>query len=325
MTARRTFLLAAALAPLAPLGYAASGSDFPQKPIRLIVPFPPGGGVDQIARILGPQLSQALGQSVVIDNQGGAGGAIGAGAVKRANPDGYTLLMGTASTHGSNYVVQKDLPYDPVKDFEPISLLMEAPYVLVANKSVPYDSIAQLNTYANAHAGKVNFGSYGIGSSNHLAAELYKALSGANITHIPYRGAAQAMTALLAGEIDITFDTLPNVVPYLKARTVKALGVGARQRSPLFPDIPTVIESGVPGYISGTWFGVWAPKGTPPGVIRKLDNAFVQSLHKPAVAKIFEDAGNHVLAAGPAALKARVSAEIEGLQRLVKERGLRFD
>jgi tripartite-type tricarboxylate transporter receptor subunit TctC len=325
MNARRTLLLAAALTAFMPLVHAASGSDFPQKPIRLVVPFPPGGGVDQIARILGPQLSQALGQPIVIDNQNGAGGAVGAGAVKRASPDGYTLLLGTASTHGSNYVVQKDLPYDPAKDFEPISLLMEAPYVLVANKAVPYDTIAQLNAYANAHPGKVNFGSYGVGSSNHLAAELYKALSGANITHIPYRGAAPAMTALLAGEIDITFDTLPNLVPQLKAQAVKALGVGARQRSPLFPDIPTVIEAGVPGYVSGTWFGVWAPKGTPPEVIRKLDEAIVQCLHKPAIKKIFEDAGNHVLAGGPAALQARVNAEIAGLQRLVKERGLRFD
>lgn len=321
---RRRFLLATTLAGLTPLARAAS-YDFPLKPIRIVVPFPPGGGVDQIARLLAPQLSGSLGQPVTIDNQSGAGGAFGAGVVRRATPDGYTLLFGTASTHGSNYVVQKQLPYDPVTNFEPVCLLMEAPYVLVTNKSVPYQTVAQLNAFANANPGKINFGSYGIGSSNHLAAEKYKALSGANLTHIPYRGAPQSMTALLAGEIDITFDTLPNLVPYLKAQSVRPLGVGAQQRSPIFPDIPTLIEAGVQGYVSGTWFGVWAPKSTPPEVVRKLSETFVQSLRKPEFAKTFEDAGNRVLATGPDALQSRVISEIKELERLVKDRSLRFE
>lgn len=324
MNTRRTFTMAAVLAAMMPLGHAA-GDAFPRMPIRLIVPFPPGGGVDQVARTLAPHVSQALGQPVTVDNQGGAGGAVGAGAAKRAAADGYTLLVGTASTHGSNYVVQKSLPYDPVTDFEPVSLLMDAPYVLIANKNMPYATVSELNAYAAAHPGKVNFATYGMGSSNHLAAELYKALASADITHIPYRGAAPAITALLAGEVGITFDTLPNVVPHLKANTVKPLGVGARERSPLFPDIPTVIESGVPGYVAGTWFGVWAPKGTPPAVVAKLSAAFIDALHKPQVRKTFEDNGNHVLAEGPAALNARVTAEIAGLKRLVAERGLNFD
>jgi tripartite-type tricarboxylate transporter receptor subunit TctC len=266
-----------------------------------------------------------LGQPIVIDNRGGAGGALGAALVKSATPDGYTLLMGTAGTHGTNYVVQKSLPYDPVNDFEPITLLMEAPYVLVANKSVPYNSIAELNAYAAAHPGKINHGSYGLGSSSYFAAELYKALSGADLTHVPYRGAAPAMLALLAGEIDITFDTLPNLASQLRAGTVKALGVGARQRSPLYPDIPTVIEGGVPGYLSGTWFGVWAPKGTPSEIVARLNEAFIESLRQPAVTKTFEQIGNDVVATGPDTLQERVVAEVTNLRRLVKERGLRFD
>ena len=278
-----------------------------------------------MARNLAQPAGAVLKQPLVVDNRGGAGGALGAALVKSAPPDGYTLLMGTAGTHGTNYVVQKNLPYDPARDFEPITLLMEAPYVIVANKSVPYDSIEQLKAYAAANPGRINFGSYGLGSSSYFAAEFFKALSGADITHVPYRGAAPAMLALLAGEIDITFDTLPNLASQLRAKSIKPLGVGSRERSPLYPDIPTVIEAGVPGYLSGTWFGVWAPKGTPPDIIAKLNQAFIESLRQPAVRQTFEQIGNRVVATGPETLQERVESEVRDLQRLVKERGLRFD
>src|SRR5690606_16946131 len=225
----------------------------------------------------------------------------------------------------TNYVVQKNLPYDPARDFEPITLLMEAPYVIVANKSVPYDSIEQLKAYAAANPGRINFGSYGLLSSSYFAAEFFKALSGADITHVPYRGAAPAMLALLAGEIDITFDTLPNLASQLRAKSIKPLGVGSRERSPLYPDIPTVIEAGVPGYISGTFFGVWAPKGTPPAIVSRLNDAFIQVLRQPEVKDTFERIGNRVLATGPASLQERVETEVKSLQRLVEERNLRFD
>ncbi len=324
MIARRDFLVASAALAITGPSLGAS-DDFPNRPIKLVVPFPPGGGVDQVARNLAQPVGSLLNQPVVVENRAGAGGALGATVVKSAAPDGYTLLVGTASTHGTNFVVQKNLPYDPVNDFEPITLLMEAPYVIVANKSVPYDSIEQLNAYAAAHPGRINFGSYGLGSSSYFAAELYKALSGADITHVPYRGAAPAMLALLAGEIDITFDTLPNLASQLRAKSIKPLGVGARERSPLYPDIPTVIESGVPGYVSGTWFAVWAPKGTPSQIISKLNEAFIESLRQPAVSQSFEQIGNRVVATGPDTLQERVVAEVRDLQRLVKERGLRFD
>jgi tripartite-type tricarboxylate transporter receptor subunit TctC len=324
MAARRSFLIATALALLSAQSFA-SNDDFPNRAIKLVVPFPPGGGVDQVARNLAQPLAAVLKQPVVIDNRGGAGGALGAALVKSATPDGYTLLMGTAGTHGTNFVVQKNLPYDPRSDFEPITLLMDAPYVLVANKSVPYDSIEQLNAYAAANPGRINFGSYGLGSSNYFAAEIYRALSGADITHVPYRGAAPAMLALLAGEIDITFDTLPNLATQLRAQSVKPLGVGSRERSPLYPDMPTVIEAGVPGYISGTFFGVWAPKGTPPAIVSRLNDAFIQVLRQPEVKDTFERIGNRVLATGPASLQERVETEVKSLQRLVEERNLRFD
>lgn len=324
MATRRSFLIATALALLSAQSFA-SNDDFPNRAIKLVVPFPPGGGVDQVARNLAQPLAAVLKQPVVIDNRGGAGGALGAALVKSATPDGYTLLMGTAGTHGTNFVVQKNLPYDPRSDFEPITLLMDAPYVLVANKSVPYDSIEQLNAYAAANPGRINFGSYGLGSSNYFAAEIYRALSGADITHVPYRGAAPAMLALLAGEIDITFDTLPNLATQLRAQSVKPLGVGSRERSPLYPDMPTVIEAGVPGYISGTFFGVWAPKGTPPAIVSRLNDAFIQVLRQPEVKDTFERIGNRVLATGPASLQERVETEVKSLQRLVEERNLRFD
>lgn len=324
MIARRDFLIASAVSAISGPSLAA-GDGFPNRAIKLVVPFPPGGGVDQVARNLAQPAGAVLKQPLVVDNRGGAGGALGAALVKSAPPDGYTLLMGTAGTHGTNYVVQKNLPYDPARDFEPITLLMEAPYVIVANKSVPYDSIEQLKAYAAANPGRINFGSYGLGSSSYFAAEFFKALSGADITHVPYRGAAPAMLALLAGEIDITFDTLPNLASQLRAKSIKPLGVGSRERSPLYPDIPTVIEAGVPGYLSGTWFGVWAPKGTPPDIIAKLNQAFIESLRQPAVRQTFEQIGNRVVATGPETLQERVESEVRDLQRLVKERGLRFD
>ncbi|MGE0799050.1 MAG: Bug family tripartite tricarboxylate transporter substrate binding protein [Lautropia sp.] len=318
-------LLCMAIPPGIGPAAAQTAERFPERPIRIVVPFPPGGGVDQVARIFAPKLHAALGQPVIVDNRGGAGGTIGASAVAKAEPDGYTLLLGTASTHGTNSAVQAQLPYDPIKDFAPVSLLLETPYALVANTSVPVSNVRELNEYASKHPGKLNFGTFGSGSSNHLAAELYKALSGADIVHVPYRGAAPAMADLLAGQIQIMFDTLPSSLPHLRSGKLKLLGIGGRERSRLFPDAPTIAASGVPGYDAGTWFAVWAPAGTPAPVVDKLQRAFLGVLAEPEVRDQFLAIGQEPIGSGPQALGERVQDEVARWRKLVSERQLKFD
>jgi tripartite-type tricarboxylate transporter receptor subunit TctC len=327
ISAALLFLLAVVLVVLAPTTAAASSAEerYPERPIRLVVPFPPGGGVDQVARIFAPRLNALLGQPVIVENRGGGGGAIGATNVARADADGYTLLLGTASTHGTNPAVQSSLPYDPVADFAPVSLLMETPYVLVANQGLPFSTFKEFAAYVRANPGKLNFGTFGNGSSNHLAAELYKALSGADIVHVPYRGAAPAMADLLSGQIDIMFDTLPSSLPHIQTGKLKLLGVGGAKRSRLFPDVPTIAESGVKGYESGTWFAVWAPARTHEAIVQKLSRAFTQVLAEPEVREQFLSIGQEPIGSGSKELGEQVKTEVERWKALVRDRGLKFD
>src|SRR3954447_20151551 len=232
-------VVAASVAPQA--------ADYPSQTIKIVVPFPPGGGVDVVARVIAPRLSELLGQSVIIENRGGAGGSVGATFVAQAPRDGYTLLMGTASTHGTNPNVYTKLGYDPVRDFAPVALITSAPLVLAANNALPVKTAADLIALAKAKPGELSFGSYGTGSSNHLVAELFNSMAGIQANHIPYRGSAPMMTDLIGGRIQYAFDGVATTLGYIRGGTVRLLGVSSAKRSAVLPDDPTIAESAVPG------------------------------------------------------------------------------
>ena len=255
---------------------------YPDRPLRLIVPFPPGGTVDLIARIVAERIAPGLGQTVVVDNRAGAGGAIGADAVARAAPDGYTILQGTGSTHGTNPAVNKKLPYDPIKDIDPIVMIARTPYILVAHPAIAANTVRELVALAKAQPRKINFASYGSGSSNHLAAELFKAMAGIDLVHVPYKGAAPAVAAIVAGEVQVIFDVVGTSGQHIKAGKMKLLGVGSPQRSPVAPDAPTLAESGVTGFDAGTFFGLFAPAATPRAIVDRLNREVVKVLAMPA-------------------------------------------
>ncbi len=298
---------------------------YPDRPLRLVVPFPPGGTVDLIARIVAERIAPGLGQTVVVDNRAGAGGAIGADAVARAAPDGYTILQGTGSTHGTNPAVNKKLPYDPIKDFDPIVMIARTPYILVAHPAIAANTVRELVALAKAQPGKINFASYGSGSSNHLAAELFKAMAGIDLVHVPYKGAAPAVAAIVAGEVQVIFDVVGTSVQHIKAGKMKLLGVGSAQRSPVAPDAPTLAESGVAGFDAGTFFGVFAPAGTPRAIVDRLNREVVKVLGMPAVRERLVMMGNEIAGGPPEALGEAVSQEVAKWRRLVREQNLMFD
>jgi tripartite-type tricarboxylate transporter receptor subunit TctC len=303
----------------------ASAQTYPDRAVRLIVPFPAGGTVDAIARTVAQQLSESLRQPVVVENRAGGAGSIGSEAVARATPDGYTLLMGTASTHGTNPAVQKALPYDPVKDFTPVALVATTPYILVVNPAVPAATTAELLALVRAQPGKLNYGSYGTGSSNHLATELFRAMTGADIVHVPYKGGAPAMTDLLAGQVQLMFDVFTTSSPHLRSGKLKLLGVGALRRSSLAPDTPTLAEAGVAGFEAGTFFGIFAPAGTPRGAVDRLNAEVNRALGTPEMKERLAAAGAEPGGGPPAELGQLVAAEVAKWTRLVRERNLRFD
>ena len=320
-----TFVLAVVLALCAANLGPASAQTYPDRAVRLIVPFPAGGTVDAIARTVAQQLSESLRQPVVLENRAGGAGSIGSEAVARATPDGYTLLMGTASTHGTNPAVQKALPYDPVKDFAPVVLVATTPYILVVNPAVPAATTAELLALVRAQPGKLNYGSYGTGSSNHLATELFRAMTGADIVHVPYKGGAPAMTDLLAGQVQLMFDVFTTSSPHLRSGKLKLLGVGALRRSSLAPDTATLAEAGVAGFEAGTFFGIFAPAGTPRGVVDRLNAEVNRALGTPEMKERLAAAGAEPGGGPPAELGQLVAAEVAKWTRLVRERNLRFD
>ncbi|MGH8702228.1 MAG: tripartite tricarboxylate transporter substrate binding protein [Burkholderiales bacterium] len=262
-----------ALAALALCGLAvpeAAAQDYPAKPIRVIVPFPPGGGNDTIARLMGQRLAPALGQQVLVDNRPGAAGAIGAELAAKAPPDGYTLFLAGVASHGINPNLRKQLPYDPVRDFSGVSLIASAPSLVVVHPLLPVTSIKQLVALAKAKPGAINYASNGSGSSSHLAVELFGMTTGTVMTHIPYKGAALALTDLMSGQVQLAFSSAVSMLPQVKAGKLRAIAMTGAKRSPAIPDIPTVAEAGVPGYETGSWYGIVAPAKTPRPVIERL-------------------------------------------------------
>ena len=273
---RRSVLVAALATPL--MAKHAAAQDYPTKPIRIIVPYAAGGGADAVARILGQQIGAAMGQSVVIENKGGAGSIIGTELVAKAAPDGYTLLLGQSGPIAINPAVYKSLPYDPVKDLAPITMTNSYPYVLVVNGKMAVNTLNEFIELGKAKPDSMNYGTTGVGAANHLMSELFCAKAGLKMTHIPYRGTALAVADTVAGQVTMVFGDPVSVLPHVNAGTLKALAVTSPQRSPVFPTVPTMTESGYPGVEAVAWHGIFAPARTPQPIIDKLNAELVKAL-----------------------------------------------
>lgn len=299
--------------------------DFPSRPITFIVPFPPGGTTDPAARLVAKMLSESLKQPVLVENKAGGAGIPAAMFVKQAAPDGYTLMMGHVGTHAVNASLYSKLPYDPVKDFQPITLMDKSTFLLAIPADSPARTVAELVTIARTRPGGVTFASQGIGTGGHLLGEMLKTQSGASFTHVPYKGAGPAVTDLLAGRVDMFFDSLALSGRFVRERKARALAVASAARHPLFPDLPTMAEAGYPGLELETWFGIFAPRGTPQPVVRKLHAEFVSVLRNPAVIKYFTDQGLDVVTNTPEEFAQLINSELVRLGKVVRESGARAD
>ena len=306
-------------------GTSALAQAYPTKPVTIIVPFAAGGTTDILARIIGQALTAELGQSVVVDNRAGAGGNIGGQAAAKAAPDGHTLFMGTVGTHAINASLYKKMPFDPVKDFAPLTRVANVPNLLVANPAQPYKSVKDLIAYAKANPGKVNFGSSGNGSSIHLSGELFKSLAKVDMQHVPYKGSAPAVTDLLGNQIGIMFDNMPSAIQHVRSGKLVPLAVTTAKRSPELPSVPTIAEAGVPGYEATSWFGMFAPAGTPVPVLAKLNAAIVKVLAQPDVKKKINEQGAEVYSETPEQFAAFIQAESVKWGKVVKESGASLD
>ena len=298
---------------------------YPSKPIRMICPFAPGGGTDFIARIVGKLLNDALGQPLVIENRGGAGGAIGTEIAARATPDGYTLLLGSAGPLAIQPGLSARLPYDPLRDLAPVTLVASMPFVLVAHPSLPVKNAQELIALARAKPGQLNFGSPGNGSTTHLATELLKMLAKIDVVHVPYKGVAPALADLVGGHMQFMSGDMSTVLPQVKAGRLRALAVTGAQRSTIVPELPTIAESGVPGYASSGWFGVLAPAATPRGIVTRLNAVIVKGLMNADARERLAALGGEVVANTPAEYAAYLRAELAKWGELIKAIGLKSE
>ena len=297
---------------------------YPVKPLRLIVPYPPGGGTDTLARLLVQKLSEALGQQVVLDNRPGAGANIGVEAAAKSPPDGYTLLLATIANAISASLYTK-LNYDLVKDFSSVTLLATTPHMLVVHPSVPARSVKEFVALATARPQQLAYSSSGTGTPSHLAGELFASMTGVRLVHVPYKGGGPSVIALLSGEVSVGFATMPSVIPHVKAGKLRALAVTTAQRSPSFPQLPTISEAGVPGYDAGSWYGLLVPAGTPKEVVARLNAETVKLLKLPEVKERLDSAGFEVLVSTPEEYAAFTRNEIEKWAKVVKASGARAD
>jgi tripartite-type tricarboxylate transporter receptor subunit TctC len=319
----RTLLGAAIGALILSHAPGAAAQAWPAKPIRLMVPFPPGGSTDIVARIVAQKLSERLGQSIVIENRGGAGGTLGTAVVAKAAPDGYTLTVASTSTHVVAPVVYSKLEYDPVKDFAPVGLMAISPYLLVVNPAVPAKTTQELVALAKQQPGKLNYASAGIGSTTHLAMEMLKSASGTYMLHIPYNGNGPAGTAVIGGQVEILFGSLPALLPHAKSGRVRALAVGTPKRSPSLPDVPTVAESGYPGFDASLWLAIMAPAGTPQPVIERLNKEIVALVAAADTREAFDKAGTEPLTGTPADLAAMIRDGVPKYAKIIKAAGVK--
>jgi tripartite-type tricarboxylate transporter receptor subunit TctC len=304
---------------------AAADEAYPTRPIRMVVPFPAAGPTDIVARILGARLQQSLGQSIVIDNRGGAGGTIGSEIVAQAPPDGYTILMGTLATHTLDTLILPNMPYDPVRDFEPIARVLINPNLLLVNPGLGVTTVPQLIALLKANPGKYPYGSSGNGTPLHLAGELFKQRTGVDMPHVPYRGSGPALNDLMAGQIMIMFETPASTVGFIRAGKIRALAVNSPERCSALPEVPTMAEAGVPDYVTYTWNGLFAPARTPRAIIDRLNRATVEALADPAVRARLTELGTDVASSTPEALGALVKSELAKWAPIVRVSGAKVD
>ena len=297
---------------------------YPNQAIRMVVPYPPGGPTDITARVVAAEMSKTIGQSVVIDNRPGASGMIGSEMVTKATPDGYTLLA-NASIHVINPSVYPDMRFDAIKDFTPITQLAQVPLVLVVPANSPIKSVKDLVEYAKANPGKVNFGSAGSASAQHLAGESFKIAAGIQMQHIPYKGSAPALTDLAGGQLQLMFDSMPSATPMINSGKLRAIAVTTTARAKARPDLPTIAESGFPGFDISTWYAYWAPKGTPADIIEKLAASAAQALKNPEVIAKYEAMGAEPVGSTPAQFAAYVESEAKKWNDIVKKSGAKLD
>jgi tripartite-type tricarboxylate transporter receptor subunit TctC len=308
--------LAAALPALA---------DYPDRAIKLIVPYPPGGTTDLLARAIAPRLAERLHQSVVIDNRAGAGGVIGSQLVAKSPADGYTLLFGTIASHGILPVLQKPAPYDALKDFAPITLVASTPNVLIASNAAPIHNVRELLALAKAKPGTVNFGSTSLGGSPHMSGELLKTMAQIDIVHVPYKGGGPMLIDLMGGQVQIAFDNLPSSINHIRAGKIRALAVTTAKRWPGAPEIPTLAEAGVPGYESSAWFGLLAPAGTPQPIVDMLQRHVAAILAVPEVEKLFLEQGAQPSGNTPAEFGKLIEAELQKWTKVVAATGVKLE
>lgn len=298
---------------------------FPERPVTLVVPFAAGGSTDVVARVIAEKMSADLGQQVIVQNVAGAGGSLGAGNVARAEPDGYTILMGTVATHALNPLILKNKPYDAESDFAPVSLLVLVPNVLVVNPELPAESVEELLALLKAEPDKWSYASSGNGTPLHLSGELFKSMAGVTMEHIPYKGSGPALNDLLGNQVSVMFDNLPSSSAHIKAGTLRALAVTTAERAPSFPDIPTMAEAGLPGYETYTWNALFAPKDTPKEVVDRLNAAAVKAMADPGVAERMKEFSATIVASTPDELAAHVKAEVAKWTPVVKDANVQMD
>jgi tripartite-type tricarboxylate transporter receptor subunit TctC len=322
LTSRRSFVAAlAACGTLAP--FRTFAQSYPSHPVRLVVPFPPGGGADIVARLLAPQLQQSLGPSFYVENRAGAAGRIGAGLVAKAEPDGATLLVTTESSLVIAPYASQSLGYDPVKDFAPVSLLSRNPVVLVVHPSVPAKTLAEYIALARAHPGEQLFASSGVGGPNHLAGEMFNRMAGVTIGHVPFSGTGAAIPAVLSNQVGAMWGFAAGLIPHIRAGALRALAIGSRARSPVLPEVPTVAEAGVPGYEAVSWIGLLAPAGTPADALARLGEAVRKAMQDGRVRGTIESGGGEIVASGAEEFRAVIAADLAryaGLRDVFREK-----
>jgi tripartite-type tricarboxylate transporter receptor subunit TctC len=298
---------------------AALADDYPSRPIRIVVPYAPGGGADSVARVVAKRVSETIGQPIVIENRGGAGSIIGTELVAKAEGDGYTLLLGQSGPISINPAVYQDLRYDPVKDFAPITMTTAYPYILAVNAKLPVQSLQELVALVKSKPGSMNYGTTGIGAANHLVTELFSSKAGLKMTHIPYRGTALAVADLIGGQVDVVFSDPISVLPHIQAGTLRALAVTSRERSPVVPEVPTIAESGYPGFDAIAWHGILAPAGTPPNVIKRLNSEIVSALQHPETKTLLVNQAMQTVGNSPEEFAAFIRQDIAIWKAVAKE------
>ena len=324
----KTFALAACVAalPALPVVSTAQAQAFPTKPVTLVVPFPPGGPTDAMARTLAAEIKDHLGQPMIVENRAGAGGNIGADYVARAEADGHTLLFGTSGPLAINASLYRKINYDPVKSFAPVIQIGHLPNILVVNPAVPAKDVRELIAYAKAHPSKLSYASSGNGASSHLAGVLFNGIAGTDLQHIPYKGTGPALNDLLGGQVSMSFTDVLTALPYVKAGKLRALGIATAQRSQALPDLPTLAEQGVTGYDVSVFFGIVAPAGTPPATVAKLNKAFADALATSKVKQLFASQGlEPAPSSTPEQLGKYIGAQVTKWSSVVKQSGAQLD